>query len=412
MQTGEPVLKVKDLGKLYSRSPVRTRARVGGEIARAFFGIGGGRMESNHTSDHWALSEVDLELARGEALGIIGLNGAGKTTLLRILAGQLLPDVGSVEIAGRSASMIDLTAGFAPGASGRDNIFLRGAALGRSEAEIAAQLDGIIEFSELGTAIDASVSTYSSGMVMRLAFSIMVASSPDVLFIDETLAVGDFRFKQKCLARLRQIRENTSFIMVSHGMGDIRAYCDRTIVLHQGRKVFEGSPDEAIDLYENLQFPTPEDKEKRTQAVLKPQFHNDEGVREVTHSWCDAEGRPIECVKQGGTLFLHLEFTPQYTPRRLILGVPVWRDDGTYVTGLSTQIAGEGIEARSGDRARFVLEVPSLAFNPGRYISNVVINDGLECLYRAENGPLDVESAGQTPTWGVVTVPHAWRPLR
>ncbi len=196
----DTVLEVDHMSKLYSREQISTRQRLATTFTRALMGRPSRPPKKLKCGEFWSLGDISFTLKRGEALGVIGLNGAGKTTLLRILAGQLLPDKGEIRILGDAVAMIDLTAGFQMSASGSRNIHLRGAMLGRSKEDIEAMYDEILDFAELGDAINAPVSTYSSGMLMRLAFSIMVMAKPDVLLIDEILSVGDFAFRQKCLA--------------------------------------------------------------------------------------------------------------------------------------------------------------------------------------------------------------------
>lgn len=405
--TGEVVIEARRLGKIYSRHQAETRQRVGRALSRALFGGRAASTQDASAREFWAVRDVDLKVHRGEALGIIGLNGSGKTTTLRMLAGQILPDTGSIHVWGRTASMIDLTAGFQSMASGRRNIYLRGAALGRSEAEMRASEAAIIDFAELGDAIDAPVATYSSGMTMRLAFSIMVASQPDILFIDEVLAVGDFTFRQKCLARLREIRERTSFVMVSHSMADIRSFCSEAIVMHKGSAVFRGEPAEAASLYESLQFPDAPNREKKIASVLSPQFENANAVSDVEHYWCDKDGNPVSGIKSGDPVWFHLSFVPAHTPRRLILGVPVWNDDGVFVTGFSTEIGSLVPVAEAGKKAVFRLSIPSLLLNPGVHHSNVGIMDGPEFLYRRANAALTISKRTER-WWGVAMFDYAW----
>lgn len=407
---GETVLEAHGLGKIYSRQQQATRERVGRALRRTIFGGNEAASATALEREFWAVRDVDLTVRRGEALGIIGLNGSGKTTTLRMLAGQILPDAGIVRVFGRSASMIDLTAGFQPSVSGRRNIHLRGAALGRSPQEMAASEASIIDFAELGDAIDAPVATYSSGMTMRLAFAIMVASEPDILFIDEVLAVGDFRFRQKCLARLREIRERTSFVMVSHSMPDIASFCSRVLVMSKGRAVFQGSPKEAIAIYESLQFPDAPSRDVKLASTLAPQFENNEALSQVEHYWCDAKGNRVSEVVSGCSLWLHLSFRPAHTPRQLVLGVPVWNDEGAYVTGFSTSIGDSAPSATAGELAQFRLEIPEVVFNPGIYHSNMTVLDGPEFLYRKANPALTVTRRHER-TWGLVTIPHRWKAI-
>jgi ABC-type polysaccharide/polyol phosphate transport system ATPase subunit len=406
----DTVLEVEGLSKLYSRIQGATRKRLANTFTRTLWGRSPRKDYVLTKGEFWSLKDVSFSLKRGEALGVIGLNGAGKTTLLRLLAGQILPDQGEIRILGRAAAMIDLTAGFQMSASGQRNIYLRGAMLGRSREEIAATYDEIVDFAELGDAINAPVSTYSSGMLMRLAFSIMVATRPDVLFIDEILSVGDFRFRQKCLTKIRELRKQSAFVLVSHSMNDIKHFCDHVILLHKGRVVSEGDPEDVVGTYEAMKLPEPLDSEKKRTEILKPQFHNNDVIEEVEHFWCDEDGTPIVQIRSGSDLYLKATFRINHKPRRLILGVPVWTEDGTYVTGFSTETQKEQLMVELGKRNEFLLKVPRLAFNPGAYISNLAITDGPEFLHRAENPLLNVTQAAN-PYWGVVSFPHTWEQI-
>ena len=411
MPTGDySTLEVESLGKLYSRSTAATRYREAIAFGRALLKRPPKTPNKLSKGEFWGLQNINFTLERGEALGIIGHNGAGKTTLLRILAGQILPDKGEARIFGSHASMIDLQAGFNPKTSGRANIFLRGAMLGRTRREIESSLDETIAFSELGDAIEAPFGTYSSGMKMRLAFSVMMASEPDIMFIDEVLAVGDFRFRQKCLAKIRSVRERVAFVLVSHSMSDVKAFCSKVIVLNEGEIVFIGDPEEAVDVYENMKYPEKLSAEAKQAAILKPQFSNDDALSEIDHFWCNAKGERIESIAPDDDLYFMLRFTPKHTPRNLIIGVPVWTEAGNYVTGFSSQLQTEKVTAKAGELAQYILHVPSHGLNSGDYVSNLSLNDGPEFLYRRSN---DILTVDQTPQrrWGVVTMPHSWQPL-
>lgn len=404
----DAVLRCEVLGKRYARRPEDGRARISGQMLRALVGLQPRRRSPLRESEFWAVKDIDISLRRGEALGIIGLNGSGKTTLLRMLAGQILPDAGRITVAGTTAAMIDLTAGFDMTRSGAENVYLRGSALGRSESEIQKSFDEIIAFAELGDAVNAPVRSYSSGMIMRLAFSIMVSVDPDILFIDEVLAVGDFRFRQKCLAKLRQLRERSSFIMVSHSMGDIRAFCTRVMVLNRGRVVFEGEPGEAVEVYENLQFGEEGAKEKKAVALLAPQYTDNDSIGEVEHYWCDLEGRPRGLFAHGDPVCFKVTFVLKRNVSRLILGVPVWAQDGAFVTGFSTKRDNSAPTLRRGERCEFLMTAERFALNEGVYLSNLGIMDGAEFLHRLENPPLEISRRAE-PNWGVVSLPHSWK---
>ena len=409
-QTAFPLLEARNVGKLYTRSVQDTRKRLGRMARQSLFGKASSKPQKRSGSGFWAVDSVSFDLHRGSAVGIIGLNGSGKTTMLRMLAGQLLPDAGEIILHGTSAAMIDLQAGFQQSASGRENIFLRSAALGFGRTETRERLDEVIAFSELDEAIDAPLATYSSGMRMRLAFAVMVMVSPDVLLIDEVLAVGDFRFRQKCLAKVREMRERSAFVFVSHSMGDVEKFCDHVIVLHKGRVHFQGAAKEAIEAYEELDHGSVIDVHEGVEAAMGPTIQNSDAITNVTHKWCDANGAPIETVGFNDPFELRVSFRPMFDIRKLIVGVPVWALNAHYTTGLSTQINSDPLDVKAGENVSLRLAVEGGYFNPGNIKSMISILDGPEFLFREMNPNLLVESAPH-PTWGAVTVPHRWTRL-
>jgi ABC-2 type transport system ATP-binding protein len=194
-----------------------------------------------------ALDDISLTINRGEQVGLVGLNGSGKSTLLKLLSGVMQPDAGSVEVRGTVAGLIEVGAGFHPDLTGKENIFLNGAILGMSKEQIEERYDDIVNFSEIHKFLDTEVKFYSSGMFLRLAFSVAVYALPDLFLVDEILAVGDVPFQKKCLDRIEELREQgQTLIVVSHDMKMIRKVCKRGIVLEQGKMVFDGTIKEAI----------------------------------------------------------------------------------------------------------------------------------------------------------------------
>ena len=190
----------------------------------------------------WALRDINFEIKRGESVAIIGRNGGGKSTLLEILTGTLTPTTGNVKINGRVSALLELGSGFNPEYSGRDNVILNGLLLGLSKEEILTRFDEIEEFAEIGSAIDRPVKTYSSGMMMRLAFAVQVLCDPDILIVDEALGVGDFFFQQKCLSFIKSLcAKGVTLLFVSHDMGSVRDLCMRAIYLRSGRLIFDGA---------------------------------------------------------------------------------------------------------------------------------------------------------------------------
>jgi len=202
----------------------------------------------------WAVRHVSLEIEPGEAIALVGHNGSGKSTLLKTIAGVLMPDEGEVLVQGRISPMIELGAGFDPELSGRDNIYLNGALLGFSRKQMQAKFQRIVDFSELGDFIDLPVKNYSSGMYARLGFAIAQDVEPDILIVDEVLAVGDERFQEKCKRRIQDFRASgVTFVFVSHALSTARELCPRAAVLHHGRLAFDGATDPAWERYRELE---------------------------------------------------------------------------------------------------------------------------------------------------------------
>jgi ABC-type polysaccharide/polyol phosphate transport system ATPase subunit len=200
-----------------------------------------------------ALDDVNLEVAAGESVGVLGRNGAGKSTLLQLLCGVTAPSEGVVRVRGKVAPLISVGVGFHPELTGRENVYVNGTILGMSSAEIDQRLESIVDFAEVEDFIDTPVKFYSSGMFVRLGFSVAVAADPDVLLVDEVLAVGDFAFQLKCFDRMQEIRaQGTTIVVVSHNINVIRGFCDRALVMSHGRKVFDGPTFDAISEFYNV----------------------------------------------------------------------------------------------------------------------------------------------------------------
>ncbi|HZK39614.1 MAG TPA: polysaccharide ABC transporter ATP-binding protein [Clostridia bacterium] len=240
------VIKVEHIGKKYvigHRPEKLPRSSGMREQALQYF-------QRQSKEDFWALSDINLTIKQGERVGIIGKNGAGKSTLLKLLSRITEPTRGRIELLGKTASMLEVGTGFNPELTGRENVYLNGAILGMAKTEIDAKFDQIVAFSEIGNFIDTPVKRYSSGMYVRLAFSVASHLEPDILIIDEVLAVGDQKFRRKCMDRMNAIAQsNKTILCVSHQMNVIRELCDRVLVLQGGQLVFDGETGEGIRFY-------------------------------------------------------------------------------------------------------------------------------------------------------------------
>lgn len=244
-------IRVRDVSKhylMFDRPEDRLKQMVVPRFERLI-----GRAPRRYYRDFAALNGVSLDIARGETVGIIGRNGSGKSTLLQIVCGTLQPSSGSVEVDGRVAALLELGAGFNPEFTGRENVRLNAAILGLTRAEVEARFDDIARFADIGEFIDQPVKTYSSGMYVRLAFAVAVNVDPEILVVDEALAVGDEAFRRKCFARIEDIKDRGGTILfVSHATQMIVQLCDRAVLLDRGEKILEGRPKAAVGQYERL----------------------------------------------------------------------------------------------------------------------------------------------------------------
>jgi lipopolysaccharide transport system ATP-binding protein len=243
-----PPITAHELGKKYR---VATDAARYGTLRDAIAGVGKRIFaRASHVEDFWALRNVSFDVQAGDVLGVIGKNGAGKSTLLKLLARITEPTEGWAEIRGRVGSLLEVGSGFNPELTGRENIYLNGAILGMGRREIASKFDDIVAFSEIDRFLDTPVKRYSTGMHMRLAFAVAAHFEPEILLVDEVLAVGDVTFQRRCLGKMEDVaRSGRTVIFVSHQMSAIKSLCNRCIVLDKGGVVFDGAPTEAVEDY-------------------------------------------------------------------------------------------------------------------------------------------------------------------
>jgi len=227
------------------------------------------RANKQYYKEFWALRGVSFEIRKGETVGIIGRNGSGKSTLLQLVCGTLSPTEGSVETKGRIAALLELGSGFNPEFTGRENVYMNGAILGLSQQDVAAKFEEIVAFAEVAEFIDRPVKTYSSGMVMRLAFAVQAVINPEILVVDEALSVGDEKFQRKCFARIDELKkQGTSILFVSHSGQQIMELCDWAILLEQGECLLRSRPGEAVKTYQRLLY-APADEQRRMLQALR-----------------------------------------------------------------------------------------------------------------------------------------------
>jgi lipopolysaccharide transport system ATP-binding protein len=326
-------ISVSGLGKAYKQYPTRW-SRLG-EWILPFRG-------PRHKLK-WVLQDVSFDVKRGEAIGIIGINGAGKSTLLKMITGTTQPTRGQVEITGRVAAMLELGMGFHPEFTGRQNVFMAGQLLGLHVDEIKRLMPEIEAFAEIGDYIDQPVRTYSSGMQVRLAFSVATASRPDILIVDEALSVGDAYFQHKSFDRIRQYREaGTTLLIVSHDKDAIQSICDRAILLHGGRLAKEGAPEEIMDFY-NAMLAEKQNQTVRQQKLDGSKIQTISGTGEATVAdiaLLNEQGERIEVIDVGSSVTLQVRVAVRRHIPRLVLGYMIKDRLGQPMYGTNTHLKG------------------------------------------------------------------------
>jgi len=272
--SSEPVIRIQNLSKSY-----RVYNRPIDRVLESIMHRSGIRESGTRFREIEALKPLDLEICRGETVGIIGRNGSGKSTLLQIISGTLYPTSGNVEVKGRLSALLELGAGFNPNFSGRENAYLNGSIVGFSHSEMESKFDDILEFSGIGDFIDQPVKTYSSGMYVRLAFAVAIHLDPDILVVDEALSVGDIRFQNKCFRKLRELKEQgTTTLFVTHSSDLIVRHCDRAVLLEKGSMHSMGAPGDVVNEYLNLLFNNDEGQVEANLTTTDEISHEENGL--------------------------------------------------------------------------------------------------------------------------------------
>ena len=373
----------------------------------------GPRRDELAADDFWALRDVSFQVRRGEVLGIVGANGAGKSTLLKILARILKPSRGSVQVNGRLRALIEVAAGFHGDLTGRENVYLNGTILGMKKREIDAKFDQIVEFSGIGQFLDMPVKRYSSGMYARLGFAVAAHLDPEILVVDEVLAVGDFAFQRKCLGRMQDVAgEGRTVLFVSHNMASVQAMCTRAILLKEGSLQSEGSVESVIAEYLS-QFGTSDNGLLHREPVSpsQPAWY-------TAVSFSSTDSQTVQAVQCGSPLEIRLEYEARGAAMDLDFIVGIYDIWGTKLLHLDTRHSRHG-SASWPERGTAICCIPRLPLPPGTYRLNL----GLRCdgkhadhIAGARIDVLDGDffGTGKTPTAQETRflLDHAWRTER
>ena len=359
----------------------------------------------NRYENRVVLNNISFTVKKGEAVGLIGRNGCGKSTTLKLLTKIIYPDSGSIEMCGRVSSLLELGAGFHPDMSGRENIYTNAAIFGLTKKEIDERLEDIIEFSELQQFIDNPVRTYSSGMYMRLAFSVAINVNADILLIDEILAVGDANFQAKCFNKLREIKANgTTIIIVSHALGQIEEICDKSIWIKDGK-----------DEQERARILRIEAEQRR---LKKAEEENKEGGNDKRYGSFEArfndvilscdDGKRTETLETGRKAVIEIDYSVETPVKDVHARYMIYRIDGQLCSGSSTKI--DRLDAFDLDKdGKIVIEFDSMTLTRSQYWVDIVLEkaDGTPIDYYKEAVRFNVVSGIED--MGVARIEHTWK---
>ena len=464
MSSDNTSIHVENLGKCYS-----IYAKPQDRLKQALFARGAnlfGRESKSYSEDFWALSGVSFDVKKGETVGIVGRNGSGKSTLLQMICGTVTPTTGSVRTYGRVAALLELGAGFNPEFTGRENVYLNASLLGLTHEQINDRFDQIAAFADIGEFIESPVKKYSSGMFARLAFSVAVHTEPEILIVDEILAVGDAAFQRRCLKKFYDIRDaGCTILFVSHDQYQVKSICNRALYLNQGRQVEYGqagrvidrytidmqaalrefeereaaaghghtaampkeldlldtsSPDEAAGTEEpegagavvaEVQEPVVRDPALQAPADAVP-THEPEKLFTIDDVWLTTEGSDdrIAEVETGQDIRLHVAFhaLSSHLPKKVSFVFNLYRHDGLYICGTTTLM--DGMPPHDGcARGTYAVKFPAFPLLGGSYKWRVAINDeGGFVVHADATNVCAFQVVDNFEAVGIVSIPREW----
>jgi ABC-2 type transport system ATP-binding protein/lipopolysaccharide transport system ATP-binding protein len=396
------------------------------------------KLRSNEYSNFYALNDVSIDINKGETIGLIGHNGCGKSTLLKLITKILYPDSGEINVYGRISSLIELGAGFHPDFTGRENIYINASIFGLSRKEINEKIETIIEFSELGEFIENPVRTYSSGMYMRLAFSVAINVNPEILLIDEILSVGDANFQKKCFEKIEGFkREGATILIVAHDLATIERICDRVIWLNEGSIKEQGDADRVINLYTQLMNKKYIDQ--RQEEYRKKSESNDEIVENEQQNenekknenenensgftdenrWGSKEviitdakilnqsGESTNIMAAGESLTIEIDYRINKLQKEYIFGIGIFTADKVLVYGNNTQIDKLKLESiEQNGKVKFHIDNCNLL--SGNYKLNVAVVNGDHIALDFIKFYMDFSVVSNDKAVGLVSINHSW----
>lgn len=368
-----------------------------------------------HESSFWALSNASFVIRQGETVGLIGHNGAGKSTALKLISGVSRPTSGQIQVTGRVGALLELGAGFHPELNARDNIWLSGALMGMSKSELRSKFDSIVDFSGLEPFLDMPIKHYSSGMFARLGFAVNIHLDPDILLIDEVLAVGDQAFQTKCFERIAALQKaGTTICLVSHTMDIVRWMCQRAIWFSNGQIQADGPVDQVTGQYLTEIAIRAEDDLSQTTARVSGQRYGNRRI-EIAHlRILDGDGHERNVFETGSILRINIAYQCNIPITDFAFGIAVHRSDGIQISGPNTVFDNFNLSLNKA--GEIVYEVPDLALLDGHYFVSVAVHshNGIEMYdYHEQAGQFRVLNGGQKTQerYGIVSLRGRWRHL-
>ena len=351
--------------------------------------------------DLWALKDLNFSVERGTTLGLIGANGAGKSTLLALLAGTMMPTTGRIQTHGTISSLLELGAGFHPDLTGRENVFLAGAIMGLTRDQMDRRFDDIAKFADIGQFLDQPVKHYSSGMYVRLGFAVAVEVDPDILLVDEVLAVGDASFQRKCLRRMAEFREQKkTMLIISHDLNTIQSVSDQILFLDHGRILGHGAPGQVVGQYESFW-------REQTSAERRREW----GTREVMLTgaeFFDDAGKPSTEFAWGQALNVRLRYEAKKPVGPSVFGFGISDKDGHLIHGNNTQIEQVAIPSLSG-AGSVTLRIPSLNLAAGTYLFSFSVHSADHSVnYHRMDHAFAIGVEAGKPFEGMCYMPSEW----
>jgi len=360
--------------------------------------------------EFWALDDISFQVKRGEALGLIGPNGSGKSTVLKLINGIMWPDIGKIAVRGKVGALIEVAAGFHPMLTGRENVYLNAAILGMTKKEVRERFDDIIEFAEIGDFIDTPVKYYSSGMFVRLGFAVAIHCDPDVLLVDEVLAVGDISFRRKCFKRLQELKaQDIAWIVVSHDINTIKQQTDRAVLLNEGKMAYIGSPEDAISEY---MFSLSASNNMLEKATTHPRYsptlrQNGADVEVDNVILLHKNSNDTRVFATGEPLTVKIEFTAKKRIEDPIFKVAFYDSRNEICSENFNNFDGYRIGKIEG-RGSITFTTPSLPLLPGVYRLDLGIKDKNFSPIVEADGAAHIEVKGGKVGKGMFYMQHSW----